>query len=179
MKISSGLRHDGHLFILFVAACWLAQKATLFHSGHCGWLTAWSTSGARGHVLAGVVTLQAFVGIGAAGTDFFVPFSGARATTHFIEKHPLGRGPLAGHVDSAVSAVAGELSQPLFFPTAGRWGRFVVWNQDRLTHKEKDEAGYEWAIDSVADAIRGHAPHFLMVLDKAFEASAPRGAFAL
>lgn len=129
IKLVGGLRHSGHLFLFGAVVFWLCPRP----DEPVGTKGAWRGGGLGRRVAPAVFLLMhAGVGVGSSAADFFLPFSGSRATAAFIEGHPAGKGALAAYPDHAATGVAGFSGRRFYFPEGDRWGRFVVWDQARL-----------------------------------------------
>ena len=114
-----GLRHQGHWVILALLSLWLG-----------GGFASLSTLKRR--LWVGLLCVQAFGGVAASAADVVLPFSASRAAGDYIAAHYPADTPTMGWVDFAVSPVAGVLGRPVYYPSAGRLGRYVRWNNERL-----------------------------------------------
>ena len=105
-------RHDGFVFVAFVAAVW-AARARIQPS----WL------------FIAVLGINALGGIMTIGSEFNV-FSQARNAAQWIESSKLSL-PLIGQRDAQVSSVAGYLGRPIYYLECECYGTFIVWNRQR------------------------------------------------
>lgn len=122
------LRHHGHLFLLLLAAVWLARSSpggrTLPEAGRGlpGLCRRY-----HGLLVTGLLAAHALAGLFAAGADLLLPFSASRDVARFIR----GRWPdgvvIVGHTDVAASSVTGYLGRPLYYPAMRAFGTFVVY----------------------------------------------------
>jgi hypothetical protein len=133
VKYAGALRHHGHLFLWLMAVLWLAEsyppRGTLPLA--LGWLDPCRRRCRR--MLPVLLMVHVVSGVWAASLDLFYPFSRSGAAAEFIRDQGLEGLPLMGHADYAASAVAGCLNRPVYYPASGRWGTFIIWNQDRHT----------------------------------------------
>jgi hypothetical protein len=122
-----GMRHYGHVFLVLVAALWLARalpRVTL--SGRLGRIAAAFRRPAFfafGFVLA---AQSAAAGL-YLGADLVRPFSSARETARFIEDLPLDRVLIASAENLAGSSVAAYLERPIFHMNTGLFGTYSDW----------------------------------------------------
>jgi hypothetical protein len=131
VKHLGSLRHHGWLFMVFLAAVWIASYSDDMRLGE-PWKHLWRLSEkSLSPVLTGILALHTVGGIIAASLDLQYEFSKARATAAFIRKHGLEDGPMVGDIDYSVSAVAGYLERPIYYPRGRRFGTFIIWNQAR------------------------------------------------
>ncbi|MEL7237591.1 MAG: hypothetical protein AAGK78_01920, partial [Planctomycetota bacterium] len=115
-----GLRHQGHLVIAAVLALWIGG----------GWNVLSKTGRFIWTALFGV---SAGVGLLASALDTVQPFSASRALATHIEANYPPASPVIGTVDLAVSPIAGPLERPIWYPTPGRFGTFIKWDNRRST----------------------------------------------
>jgi hypothetical protein len=116
-------RHHGHLFMLLIAASWLAQTTP-------AWTTdaptaARSTLSARldrlrQPALLALLIVNAIAGIGAATAGMILPFSATRATADYIRKTYDPGINLFGVLDYCTSPIAQWLGRPIYFPQMHR-----------------------------------------------------------
>ncbi len=129
-KYLGSLRHHGHLFILLLAAAWLAG------SGPGEGLTSDNRFAGfcrrhRSGFISALLWCQLAAGLLAAGLSLFYPFSAGRETARFIQDQGLDGLLLAGDEDDAASVISGYLRRPVYCLCARRWGTFVIWDQRR------------------------------------------------
>lgn len=100
-RYEGNIRHWGHIFVLYVGACWLLRRAVP----------------ARRHLLS-LVLLVAMAGfqlrsfVAAAIWDTRAPFSAGKATAAFIQKHHLQDLPIVGGPSWMIITVTGYLERP-------------------------------------------------------------------
>jgi hypothetical protein len=128
------LRHDGHLFVLFVACFWLSKvpMATLslpFASDRFRSLASWLGSS----FVTGILAVQ----VGAAAVlleaDVRSPFSAAPQAAAFIRAHGLDTIAIAAAPAPRGSSIAGLLDRPIYYPAIGSTGTFVRWRSYNAT----------------------------------------------
>jgi hypothetical protein len=128
------LRHDGHLFVLFIACFWLSKvpMATLnlpFASDRLRWLASWP-----GSVF---VTAILVVQVGAAAVllnaDVRRPFSAAPQAAAFVRANGLDTIAIAAAPAPRGSSIAGLLDIPIHYPAIGSVGTFVRWRSYNAT----------------------------------------------
>jgi hypothetical protein len=131
VKYFGYLRHHGWLFIIFIAAVWVTSSDNIG-----SWEGPWSRLCRLGEkslppLLTGILTLQVVGGFLAASFDFRYEFSKAQAAANFIRELGLENYLIVGDIDYSVSAVAGYLERPVYYPRGRRFGTFVIWDQAR------------------------------------------------
>ena len=119
IKFIGVLRHDGHWWLLFVAALWLA-------GGYEG-LAAAEAPGWRRPVFRALLLLHGLVGCYASWMDLRHPFSNAARTAAEIRRLGLDQEPLLGYREPPAAPVALALGQPLFFPSRGVYAKYPDW----------------------------------------------------
>jgi hypothetical protein len=128
----SAARHVGHLYLVLVAAAWLAAGARAWRSpalarqvGRPLAPPVWQAAGA--------FLLVAHLGAGlfAAVMDLRHPFSGGRQTAEFLRGNGHGNAPLVVDPGFIGPPVAVHLGRPYYEPGSRRWGFFVVWDRQR------------------------------------------------
>ncbi len=134
VKFPGAVRHHGFLWILLVAAVWLAIA-----SGAPKRPAVW--------MLAPILAAGVAGGMTAAWHDLTAPFSGARCAAGHIVGAGLGDLPVVGGVDYAASGVAAYHPRGrVYYPARGEWGSFILWDfkrlrQDGLTPAQAVEEG--------------------------------------
>ena len=122
VKIAGSLRHYGHFYVLFLSAIWIGTPDDASNRDSS---PAW-----RRRCIGGVLLVQAFAGVVASFVDWQLPFSASRAIGEFInDRYPSAA--VLGHIDYSTSPIAGVIDRPLYFPISGRWGSFLIWDQQR------------------------------------------------
>ncbi len=133
-KYFGSIRHHGHLFILFLAACWLSPDFPVRpgqpgNRGHLGGVGGPPRQG----LITALLAVQLTAGLLAAGLAFYYPFSAGRETAHYIRVSGLDYRLIAGEADDAASVVSGYLHRQIFYLCSNRWGTFVIWDRQRKT----------------------------------------------
>lgn len=161
IKLVGGMRHSGHLFLLGAAAFWLCPPA----NWRVGTKGVWKGAGLGRRVVPAVFLLaHAGVGVGSSAADFFLPFSGSRATAAFLEEHPAGKRELAAYPDYVATGVAGLSGRRFYFPSGDRWGRSVVWDKARLNGgRAKDD---RWIIEAAAGELGAAGVPWLLLVNR-------------
>jgi hypothetical protein len=109
------LRHHGHLFLVLVAALWIAGVAARPPG-------RWFTGLLAAHAAAAIALLSA---------DARHPFSGAPAAAAVLRARGLADLPLAGWPRAPASAVGGHLDRPVHFAGERAPQTFVRWGAPR------------------------------------------------
>lgn len=135
-------RHHGQIFMLAIAAFWLA-----------GTSPSWSrfflmAERIRGPQLTVLLILNVIGGLGAALAGMDLPFSATRTTAQFIKANYDQRVILAGFPDFSAAPLAHWLDKPIYFPQVHRYAR--IHTQD--------------------DAVRS-SPNFFNILSELYDLS--------
>lgn len=117
------VRHQGHYFIAFVMALWLAH------------FNKENAPGPGPHAAnlftAGVLGVQCIAGLVACYMDWQFPFSNSTAVANYItRKHPAAL--LAAAPDYIGASVGICLNRDVYYPSSNRWGQFIIWDNKRL-----------------------------------------------
>ncbi|MBI2212439.1 MAG: hypothetical protein HYU52_02240 [Acidobacteria bacterium] len=117
-----GMRHGGYVFILFIAALWIASAQRKA-----------SSSSARQRL---ALTLLLAVGVVGGLTAWFrelsTEFSAAEKTARWMRASGLEGMPIAGADDFVVASLASLLDlDRIYYPQRGEWGTFVSWDPGR------------------------------------------------
>jgi hypothetical protein len=124
------LRHDGHLFLVFVVCLWLA--ALPFRQWRLpSWVERWANAGARlGTVfVAGMLALHVAAAALLYRADIQRPFSSAPAVAEWLQAEGLVDVPIAASPAPAASSVAGYLDRPLHYLVLGGPGTFIYYGR--------------------------------------------------
>jgi len=119
VKFIGLLRHQGHLWLLFVAALWLSGG---FQDDRRSW---------RARVFLVLLILHCGVGIYASWMDLRHPFSNGAATAELIHGEGLDRHPLLGHLEPQAATVSLFLGQPLYSPSRGLFVDYPDWGPEQ------------------------------------------------
>ena len=108
-------RHCGHLFMVLVAACWIAQctPAVQLKLPRLGRVMDWLDAH-RAHLLSVLLAVQVVSGIGANIADARMPFSASKATADYIRRQVPPDTALAGMDDYCVFPVGVLLNRPIY-----------------------------------------------------------------
>jgi hypothetical protein len=133
-----GVRHDGHVFILFLACLWMAsefpdERVPLLKLDRIAdWFAPFQAA-----VLVGFLSLQAAVGLAVSVAALRVPFSEGKAVADFIHARHMEDMLIVGDEDAPVSTVAGYLDRDIYYIRANRMGSFILWDKKRLAEADQ------------------------------------------
>lgn len=133
-KFYGGIRHHGHVYILFIACLWLARnfprgqelrsrsfkKLTLIAARPGEWILT-------GILLAHVVTAAI-----ACGTDWIHPFSNSKHAADLLRAGGMDSTFIIADKDTIVSPLTAYLPRTIYYPRGDRTGTFIVWDEKRL-----------------------------------------------
>ena len=128
----ASLRHVGHLYLLLVAAAWIASGGRRWRPP--AWGARLLPTAPRPLVQgAGLALLAAHVvaGLFAAGMDLVHPFSGGPGAARFLRSLGYAELPLVVDPSFIAPPVVAHLGRPFYEPGSRRWGFFVVWDGQR------------------------------------------------
>ncbi len=122
VKFNGYLRHNGHLYIAFIAMMWLQPYLPGKTRGR--------------HKLSDIIfnallLIQVTAMMIAVSCEIAYPFSQAKNAAAYIEKN-YPNSIVVAHNDPGVSSVCAYLDFPFFYPKSGQFGTFIVWNARRL-----------------------------------------------
>lgn len=119
VKLAGELRHQGHWWLLFVAALWLGGG--LDFQGR-----SW-----RARVFLALLIVHCGAGIYASWMDLRHPFSNGFATAELIREQGLDRYPLLGHREPPAATVALALGRPLYSPSRELFVTYPDWGPEQ------------------------------------------------
>ena len=114
LKFPGEMRHQGHIWILFIAALWLGGGGSIVQS--------W-----RGIVLAGLLAVHIGAALFASWMDLRHPFSNGAATAELLRQRGLDTYPLLAYREPPASAVALPLGKPMYFASRGVFTTYPDW----------------------------------------------------
>jgi hypothetical protein len=127
-------RHNGHLFMLLIACCWLAATSPPWPGRHRVYAAAteWLER-ARQPFLAGILVVNAASGIIVAIAAMFLPFSSSLAVADYIQQHFDDRTILVAVDDFSAAPVSAWLDRSIYFPQMRRFARYNTQNAAERT----------------------------------------------
>ena len=174
-RFAGSARHEGTIYLLFVAALWVAGRApdvevssTQQLSSRDGGPAFWRRAPSAWFVGA-VVLAQAIAGALALGRDFTEPFSTARATAGFITAHGWRDRLIVASPHSEATAIAGYLDRPVYNPEEGRLMTYARWDTPWVD-PDRMRRMLITALDSL---VTPTAPEVVAVLSYDFPRPAP------
>ncbi|MDJ1183571.1 hypothetical protein [Roseofilum casamattae] len=138
-----GARHYGYLYLVFIAALWLAQ-----HHQSADWIEikvlkigSRSLSINKVHQVIFTITLLAhfFVGLYRFPGDLSVPFSAGHETAEYIKSSQLEEEFIMASPDVNMAALSGYLDRKLYYPELQGMGSFTIFQQGRRTLVEPED----------------------------------------
>lgn len=113
-------RHHGHLFLVFLAAWWIRERAAADGFEQGGRSQRWRER-AGGVIIAALLCGQLAAGVFASLLDVVYPFSLSREVAHYVAR--LGDNEMiVGDADHAATAVAIWLNRPFYQVARGQSG---------------------------------------------------------
>jgi len=132
IRLLSGVRHHGHLFVLLVACLWIASHYRAAPVSNRFLQSVSHSSNRYGHKLV-MFMLCTHVAAGATayGADLLNPFSASKDAARFIKDQQMEDMLIVGTQDYAVSPLAALLDREIFYLESGRFGSFIVEDKKR------------------------------------------------
>jgi hypothetical protein len=153
------IRHQGHLFVVLVAALWLAPAA----AGPVGATSAAPAPdpaprrGLRSpRWWTALLVAQAFGGLWAWQADVRLPFSRAEEAAEFIRKERLDTLPLFGDRAPPASSLQPYLEKPIVYLADGRRGSFILWGSAVAPKQPDPERMWSNLLRETIDRPAGH-----------------------
>ena len=134
IKYFGYIRHQGHLYIIFVLCYWLysAQYPAIQNK----------LRGIVNRYFVGVILVVQIAGACWANiNDVEHPFSNTIAAAKYIHAQGLDKLPMLGDGDFAVAGIAGILDHEIYYIRPAKWGKYILPDQDWgpfIHFKEKD-----------------------------------------
>ncbi len=126
IQYASASRYNGHIFLALVAALWLVPVMATTTRGDDA-----STARLRSRLWTGILVLQLIAGMFVVAVDWVEPFSNGRDVADYIEQHHLQHAIIIGQPDVSASTVAAYLNRDVYYPAGERFGRYILWDQNR------------------------------------------------
>ena len=127
-------RHHGHIFVLFIACLWIAERCPEQWLSRSTLDTPLTRAFAKhsGRILVAILLVHTAAAAIACGIDWAQPFSQSKRVADFVRRAGMADMFIVGDADYAVSPVAGWLNRKLYYPQGNRIGSFIIWDQRRL-----------------------------------------------
>lgn len=115
LSFKGSTRHEGHLFIVLIAACWIAtaERARRVNLGPLNRMADYLDDN-RDTGLLGLLGINVIAGIGAAIGGLMVPFSATKATADYIRANYDDRVVVAAYTDYCAAPISQWLNRPIF-----------------------------------------------------------------
>lgn len=145
LKYLGLLRHQGHLWLLLLAALWLGAPA----GGDA------ALRGPRRAAFVALLSAHVAAGAFASAVDVACPFSNGAATAVLIRTRGLDRYPLLGHREPPAATVALYLGRPLYSPSRRLFATHPDWGpeQRETSDAEVREAARDLACRTGSDVV--------------------------
>lgn len=130
-KFVGYLRHNGHLFLLFMMCVVLMSCR-----GRDGPKPL--RGAAKGFVMA-ILALQIFAGAAASYLDWMHPFTAAKAAALYIKSNGYGDYLIMGDRDYTLTSLSGYLGQPVLHLSSMRFGTYITWDRRRTKELQPRE----------------------------------------
>jgi len=177
VKFLGAARHFGHLYILLIAALWIANyypKSNLLvglffnlPSGLKKIFLTWVKFVKKYKTVFIMVILYAQLagGIVAFSRDLLIPYSASREAAKFIKNQQLEQMFIVGSRDANVSPICGYLNRKIYYPEREGIGSFVLFNSQR---KDVDSTT---VLEQVSQIIKQKPSDILLILSNELKIS--------
>jgi hypothetical protein len=119
VKFYGSIRHHGHVYLVLIAALWLAASIRPLDRRLSRAFTVLLVA----HVIGALIAIS---------IDWIRPFSQSRATAAYIRDHGLADAFIVGEKDTPAAAIAAYLDRRMYFPRGDRIGSYIIYDQRRL-----------------------------------------------
>jgi hypothetical protein len=179
VKFLGAARHYGHLYILLIAALWIASYypksnflLELFKNIPTRIkrvITTWQkvVSKYKTTVIVVILSAQMAGGIVAFSRDLLVPYSASRETAKFIKSQQLEQMFIVGSRDANISPLCGYLNRKIYYPERQGMGSFVLFNSQRK------EVEATTVLEQVSQIIQQKQTKILLVLNDELKIAKP------
>lgn len=127
-----GIRHYGHLFLIFIACLWIAKYYKNTYSlNHQYFLLVTSKyiKKLQNIFFIALLCIHTIVGLSVFTLDLLHPFSASKAVSEYIAKNKLNEENfLIGKQDYMVSVISTYLQNKIYYSESSRFGSFINWN---------------------------------------------------
>jgi uncharacterized phage-associated protein len=130
VKYIGYMRHQGHLFILYLQAYWLSRGASSWPTAEMNRPQFWKVDWAK-LTFNGLLLIQVLMAIVAVDEESQYPFSGGKLAADFIRTHYPPDIPIIGFMDVSVSTIGAYLQRDIFYPEGHRMGTNILWDKSR------------------------------------------------
>ncbi len=134
-----GSRHYGYYFLIFIASIWMA----LHPSENPKAIISNSLSLKRKGIellfpllLTLSLSVHFIAGIHRTTTDFFVPYSAAKATAKYMDRQGLKDADIFATRDVEVSTITGYLNREFYYPELKGLGSYAKWRDRNPINRE-------------------------------------------
>jgi hypothetical protein len=127
VKFNGFLRHNGHIYIAFIAMLWLQHYLPGKSKERS------KLSGILLYTLLSVQVVAMFI---AVGYEVRYPFSQAKNAAFFIERN-YPNNIVVAHQDIGSSSVCAYLKSPFYYPLSDRFGTYLIWDDKRQSPETK------------------------------------------
>ena len=121
-KFHGYMRHNGHIFLLFIVTLWLQYYLPGKEVNNKNF--------AR-FMLYGILAIQVIACVMVIGCELTFRFSQAEYAADYIRKNRGNEYLVIGHNDSGASSVSAYLERTFYYPRSKRFGTFILWDQRR------------------------------------------------
>lgn len=179
VKFLGAARHYGHLYIVLIAALWIAsyypKSSLLFELFRKippylkSVLRAWAkfVEKHKNTLLMIILFAQLAGGIVAFSRDLLIPYSASREAARYIQSKQLDQMFIVGSRDANISPISGYLNRKIYYPERQGMGSFVLFNSHR---KDVDSVA---VLEQVSQIIKQEQINILLILNYELKTAKP------
>jgi hypothetical protein len=131
IQYASASRHYGHVFLVLIAALWLAPSMASARRGDQE-----RPARALSKLWTVILVAQLIGGLFVLAVDMKYPFSNGRSVARMIDDRGLEHAIIVGEPDVSASTIAAYLNHDVYYAAGGRFGRYIIWDEDRKDHNQ-------------------------------------------
>lgn len=179
IKFLGAARHYGHLYIVLIAALWIASyypKSSLlveffrnipsrFQQVGTNWIKF--VKKYKNVLLMLILYAQLAGGIVAFSRDLLIPYSASRAAARYIQNQKLEQMFIVGSRDANISPLCGYLNRNIYYPERQGMGSFVLFNSQR---KDVDSVT---VLEQVSQIVKQKQTSILLILNYELQTGKP------
>ncbi|NEP11713.1 MAG: hypothetical protein F6K14_16165 [Symploca sp. SIO2C1] len=176
-KFLGSARHYGHLYIVLIAAVWIASYypksdllikplsnlPDLVQQATTNWFAF--VAKYKNRLIIFILVAQVATGMVAFSRDLFVPYSASRETARFIQTQQLDKMFIVGSQDARVSPISGYLQRQIYYPESKALGSFVLFNNQRT------EVNSTMVLEQISQLIQQQQTDILLILNYELDSS--------
>lgn len=173
-KFLGSQRHYGHLYIILIAALWIASyyKSSrlviqiledMFDEFFKTIISyhKWVLYHKKSFIII-ILWLQVIAGIVAFSRDLITPYSSSKVTANYIKNNNLSNYFIMGSEDFTIAPISGYLNKKIYYPESKQLGSYVLFNNTRKVIDDDD------IIEQLIEIINSKIKNILLIRNQKF-----------